>query len=70
MLLRAITHWETCFHGMKLVPGSDLCRGQRHRRTMTNVVEGDLSNVDRDILETSIDRGTPGIDGIYDCVRR
>ena len=70
MLLTAIAHWETSLHGVELVPNLSLCRGQRHRRTMTNAVEGDLPNTDRDDLETSVDRGTPGIDSVYGRVRR
>ena len=70
MLLRAIAHWETYFHGVKLIPSLDLCHGQRHRRTMTNAMEGDLPNMDRDVLETSVDGGTPGIDSVYGRVRR
>ena len=70
MFLKAIAHWETSLHGMELVPSLDLCRGQRHRRTMTNAVEGDLPNADRDVLETSADKGTPGIDGVYGRIRR
>ena len=70
MLLRAITHWETNLHGVELVPSMDLCRGQRHRRTMTNAVKGALSNTGWDVLETSVDRGTPGMDDIYGRVRR
>ena len=27
VLLRTVTHWETCFHGVKLVPHLDLRRG-------------------------------------------
>ena len=46
VLLKAVAHWETYFHGMKLVPSSDLCHGQRHRRTMTNAMEGDLPNAE------------------------
>ena len=65
VLLKAVAHWETCFHGVKLVPSSDLCRGQRHRRTMTNAMEGDLQNADQDVLEMSVDGGAPGIDSIY-----
>ena len=41
MLLRAIAHWETSVHGVELVPSLDLCRGQRHRCTMTNAVDVD-----------------------------
>ena len=70
MLLRAVAHWETSLHGVEFVPSLDLCHGQRHRRTMTNVMEGDLPNADRDVLETSVDRGTPGIDDVYGRVRR
>ena len=68
MLLRTIAHWETCFHGVKLVPSSDLCRGQRHRHTMANAMEGDLPNTDWDVLEMSVDGGTPGIDIVYSRV--
>ena len=64
MLLGAITHWETSLHGVELVPSLDLRRGQHHRCTMMNAVEGDLLNVGRDILETSINEGTLSIDGI------
>ena len=70
MFLRAIAHWETSLHGVELIPSLDLCRGQRHCRTMMNTVEGDLLNMDRDVLETSVDRGTLGIDGIYGHVCR
>ena len=70
MLLRAIAHWETSLHGVELVPSLDMCCGQRHHRTMTNTVEGNLLNADWDVLETSVDRGTPGIDGVYGRVRR
>ena len=70
MFLRAIAHWEIGLHGMELVPGLDLRRGQRHRRTMTNTVEGDILNAGRNIVEASINEGAPGIDGIHDRVRR
>ena len=70
VLLRAIAHWETSLHGVELVPSLDLCHGQRHRRTMTKTVKGDLLNADRDILETSGDRGTPRIDSICGRIRR
>ena len=70
MLLRAIAHWETSLRGMELVPSLDLCRSQRHRRTMTNTVEGDLPNANWDVSEMSGDKGTPRIDGIHGCVRR
>ena len=69
MLIRAIAHWETSLHGMELVPNLDLCRDQCHHRTMTNAVKGDLPNTGWDVLETSVDRGTPGIDGVYGRVR-
>ena len=69
-LLRAVAHWETCFHCVKLVPCSDLCHDQHHRRTMTNAMEGNLLNVARDVLETSGDGGTPHIDGVRGHVRR
>ena len=70
MFLRAIAHWETSIHGVELVPSLDLCRGQRHHRTVMNAVEGNLLNTGRDALEMSGDGGTPSIDGIHGCVRR
>ena len=64
MFLWAIAHWEASLHGVEPVPSLDLCRGQRHHRTVTNAVEGNLLNAGRDVLETSGDRGTLHIDGI------
>ena len=55
---------------MELVPGLDLRRGQRHRCAMMNAVEGNLLNVGRDALETSIDEETPSIDSVRGHVRR
>ena len=37
---------------------------------MTNAVEGDLPNMGWDILEMSINEGTPSIDGICGHVSR
>ena len=31
VLLKAIAHQEADLHGVELVPGLDLCRGQRHQ---------------------------------------
>ena len=70
MFLRAVAHWEASLHGVELIPGLDLCRGQRHRCAITNAVEGDLLNVGRDVLVTSVDEGTPSIDGVRNRVRR
>ena len=70
MFLRAVAHWETSLHGMELVPNLDLRCGQRHRRTMTNTMEGDLPNADRDVLETRVDGGTLGIDSVYGRICR
>ena len=64
MLLRAVAHWETSLHGVEFVPSLDLCHGQRHRRTMTNAMEGNLLNVDRDVLEMSV---TPQVFGFHIC---
>ena len=68
MLLGAVAHWETSLHGMELIPDLDLHHGQRHQRAMTNAMEGDLLNVGQNILEASIDEGTPSIDGIRGCI--
>ena len=70
MFLRAVAHWKTSLHGVELVPSLDLCRGQRHHRTVTNAVEGNLLNMGRDALETSGDGGTPHIDGVHGRIRR
>ena len=70
VFLRTVAHWETGLHGVELVPSLDLRRGQRHRRAMTNTVEGDLLNVGQDVLETSVDGGTPSIDDIHGHVHR
>ena len=55
---------------MELVPSLDFCRGQRHRHTMTNAVEGDLLNVGQNVVKESINEGAAGIDGIHSCIRR
>ena len=70
MSLRAVANREANLHGVEGMPGLDLRRSQRHRHIVTNAVEGDLPNVDQDVLETSIDRGTLGIDSVYGRVRR
>ena len=54
---------------MELVPSLDLHRGQRHRCTMTNVVEGDLLNTGQNVVEASVDEGTMSIDGVHGCIR-
>ena len=70
MFFRAIARWETSLHGVEFIPSLNLCHDQRHRRTMTNTVEGNLPNTGRNIMETSIDKGAAGIDGINSRVRR
>ena len=65
MFLRVIAHLEASLHGMEVMPGLDLRRGQRHRHAVMNAVEGDLPNMGQDILEMSINEGTPSIDGIH-----
>ena len=69
MLLGAIAHRQASLHGVELVPSLDLCCGQRHRRTMTNIVKSDLLNVGRNIMEASINEGTPSVDGVRSRVR-
>ena len=70
MFFRAVARWETSLHGVEFVPSLNLCHGQRHRRTMTNTMEGDLLIAGRNIVETSIDKEATGIDGINSHVRR
>ena len=70
MSLRDVANREANLHGVEVMPGLDLRQGQRHRRAVTNAVEGDLPNAGRDILETSINEGTPSIDGIHGRVSR
>ena len=70
MFFRAVTQWETSLNGVELIPSLDLRRGQRYRRAMTNVVEGDLLKAGWNIMEASIDEGAVGIDGIHSRVHR
>ena len=70
MFLKAVAHWEASLHGVELVPSLDLRRGQHHHRTMTSAVKGNLLNVGQNIMEASINEGTPSIDGIRGRVRR
>ena len=69
MFFRAVARWETNLHGMEFVPGLNLCRGQRHRRTMTDTMEGDLLNAGWKVMETSICKGATGIDSVNSRVR-
>ena len=70
MLFGAIAHREASLHGMELIPGLDLHHGQRYRRAMKNTMEGNFLNVGQNILEASIDVGTPSIDGVCGRIRR
>ena len=70
MFPRAVAHWEASLHGVELVPSLDLRRDQHHRRTMTNAVKGDLLNAGRNVMEASVNEGTPSIDGVRGHVRR
>ena len=70
MLLRAIAHREASLHGMEFVPGLDLRRGQHHRCAMTNIVERDLLDTGRDIVEVCVDKGALSINGIHGHVCR
>ena len=69
MTLRAIVSWEANLHGMEIMPGLDLRRSQRHRRAVMNAVKGNLLDTDWDVLETSVNEGTPGIDSVRGHVR-
>ena len=70
MFFRAVAHWETNLNGIELVPSLDLRRGQHHRCTVMNAVEGNLLNMSWDVLEASVDEGTPSIDGICGRISR
>ena len=70
MFFRAVAQWETSLHGVEFVPSLNLCRGQRHRRTMTNTVEGDLLSTGQNIVEASIDEVATGIDDIHSHICR
>ena len=64
MFFRVVARWETRLHSVEFVSSLNLCRSQRHRRTMTNTMEGDLLNMGQNVMETSIDKGAAGIDGV------
>ena len=70
VLLGAIAHREAGLHGVELIPGLDLCRGQCYRCAMMNAMKGDLLGTGWNIVETGIDEGGPGIDGRRSHVRR
>ena len=70
MSLRAIANREANLHGVEIMPGLDLCRSERHRCAVTNTVKSNLLDAGRDVLETSINGGTPRIDGVCGRVCR
>ena len=43
-----VGHREAWLHGVEIMPGMGLCRGQSYHRTAVNAVEGDLLNARRD----------------------
>ena len=70
MLLGAVAHREASLYGVELVPSLDLHHGQRHRRAMTNAVEGDFLNAGWNVVEANVDEGAPSVNGIRGRVRR
>ena len=64
MSLGTIVNRETNLYGVEIMPDLDLCRSQRHQRAMTNAVKSNLLDVGWDVLEMSVNEGTPGIDGV------
>ena len=54
---------------MVLIPGLDLCHGQRHRCAKMNAMKGDLLDTGQDIVEAGIDEGAPSVDGHRSHVR-
>ena len=70
MFLRAIAHWEVSLHGVELVPSMNLRCGQRHCRTVTNALKGDLLNMGRNVMEASVNEGTLSINGVHGHVHR
>ena len=57
MLLGAITHWEADLHGVELIPGLDLCHGQRHQRAMMDAMKGNLLDTGQNIMEVGVVEG-------------
>ena len=70
MLLRAIAHQETSLHGVELIPDLDLCRSQCLRRAMMNAMKSDLLKMGQNIMEASVNEGTPSVDGVHGHVHR
>ena len=65
MSLRAIANREANLHGVEVMPGLDLCRSLRHRCVVTNTMKSNLLDAGRDVLEMSVNEGTPRIDGVH-----
>ena len=70
VLFGAITHREASLHGVELMLGQDLCRGQCHRCAMTDAMKGNLLDMGWDIVEAGIDEGASSIDGVRGRVCR
>ena len=70
MLLEAIAHRKDGLHGVELVLGLDLRRGQRHLRAMMDAMKGDLLDAGRNIMEPGVDEGALGVGDRRCHVRR
>ena len=62
MIPRVFGGWKTMGKKSKLVARMSLRDNQCHGSTMTNTVEGNLSNAVWDIVQANHRHGTPGID--------
>jgi len=70
MHVGVIGHQEARLHGAKVMPGLDLRQGHGHRRATVNVMEGDLLDARRDIMQAVVEERASGVDGRRSHIHR
>ena len=65
-----IGHREARLHGVKVVLGLDLRRGQSHHCAATNAMQGNLLGAHRDVVQTVDEQRAPGVDDRRSYIHR
>ena len=65
-----VGHREAWLHGVEIMPGMGLCRGQSYHRTTVNVMEADLLDARWDVVQAVIEKRAPSVDDRRSHIRR